>query len=69
MYINWVIKLRYYIKKRSKETEGKGYILLLVAGLIGAMLYIGHITMLRRVFCHFYYILSILLYTAYYSDI
>jgi len=43
--------------KRSEEIGGKGYILLLVAKLINAVLYIGHIIVLRRVFYYFCYIL------------
>jgi len=28
MYINYIIKLRYYIRKGNKETGRKGYILI-----------------------------------------
>ena len=42
MYMNCIIKSRYYIRKGSKKTKGKGvYIIYLVAGLTGTVLCTG----------------------------
>jgi len=76
MYINYIIKLRHYVRKGSKKIGGKGYILLLVAKLIGAVPYIGRVTVLSTssvIFCHVLpYSTKVLLYftnRAIYSNI
>jgi len=48
--MDYLIKLKYYIKNESKKIGGKRYILRLVIRLINIILSIGHIILLKCIF-------------------
>ena len=56
MYIDYIVKLKYYIKKESKEEEEKDIYYYIIAKLINVILYMRYIIILNHIS---YYILPV----------